>query len=426
MEMAKPPRHQSWENPRCGVFKSMGESRPMSREMCLKCKGGRLLCGHDHCPLLRKMDLQNPVQDRLKEEMFGPSPSVFVGWKDYPNVYVGPMTSLDEEAERLDNPGSWYGLGFDDIIRMRSLMVRGKQKRPVSDRTRFTEKMRELALSVRPVDVETHYKRKPHFSMSFSPVSQPMGASGDVRRFHVTENPVIPRKVDYVVSDELRSVDQVRNLFDKNFDVYYLTNVLASGSLGIEDDRKMVPTRWSITAVDDMLGKELMKRIRDYPCVNDFQVYENTYLENHFEILLIPGAWEFEQFEAWSPQTLWTIGQSEHTIVQEHEGHGGRWEYAYNEGGGYYAGRFAVLEALHAMRRQARAIVFREIYDSYIMPVGVWEVRENVRKAMESRPTNHATLHQALEDINTRLTIPVGKYAEKSEILKQRRITEYT
>lgn len=423
----KSPKHQSWDNPRCEILKAMSRARPMSRKLCLQCKGGRLLCGHGSCPLLRKVNLQAPVEDRLSEEMFGPSQSVFIGWKDYPNVNVGPMTSLEQgESERVDDPGSWYGLGFDDIIRLRSLMVRGKQKRPVKDRGRFVDNMQELALSVNPVDVEVHYKRKPHFSMSFSPISQPMGASGDIRKFWVAENPVIPRRVDYVVSDELKVGEQVTTLFDSNFDVYYLTTVLSSGALGLDESKRMVPTRWSITAVDDILGRQLMRRVRDHPEVSDFLVYENTYLENHFDILLIPGVWEFEQFEAWAPQTLWTMSYDEYAINYEHERHKGRWDYALNEGGGYYAGRFAVAEALDRMRRQARAVVFREIYDTYVMPVGVWEVRENVRRAMTKKPRRFTTLREALDDVSTRLTIPMSRYLAKSNILRQRRITDYT
>jgi hypothetical protein len=112
--------------------------------------------------------------------------------------------------------------------------------------------------------------------------------------------------------------------------------------------------------------------------------------------------------------------------VQEFEKHSGRTKYAYNEGGGYYAGRFAVAEALARVKRQARALVIREIYDSYVVPVGVWEVRENVRKAMEKKPTKHRSLKEALTDINSRLTIPVQRYVRSSQIMSQRRITDYT
>jgi hypothetical protein len=309
---------------------------------------------------------------------------------------------------------------------MRSLLVRGKQKRPITDRSGFVDKLQELALSVKPVDVETHFKKAPEFTMSFSPVHQPMGAVGDLKRFKLTENPLIPRRVDYVVGDDLSSTEQAVRLFDSKFDVYYLANILSSGVLGSERRGKMVPTRWSITAVDDVLGKELIGRLRNFPDVKDIMVYENTYLDNHFEILLIPGGWNFELFEAWSPNTLWTKGESQHNVVVEHELHKGRKDYAYNEGGGYYAGRFAVAEGLYNMRRQARCVVFREIYESYVVPVGVWEVRENVRYAMNKPPKRFNTVNEALEDIGTRLTLPINRYLAKSTILRQRRITDYT
>lgn len=215
-------------------------------------------------------------------------------------------------------------------------------------------------------------------------------------------------------------------MFDKNYDVYYLTGVLSCGALGANERKKMVPTRWSITAVDDILGKYLMSRIRTYPSVNDYLVYSNTYLENHFEILVAPGSWEFEQFEAWAPKTLWTMHSDEPVIAYEHEKHGGRWDYALNEGGGYYAGRFAVAEAMDNMHRQGRVIIFREIYEGYVVPVGVWEVRENARKAMQNPPKKFSSLKEALIDVSTRLRIPMKKYLEKSEILQQKRITDFT
>jgi len=420
------PKNQTWDNPRCEILKKMKAARPMSRQLCLTCKGGRLLCGAGHCPLLSKINLNGPTEVRLSESMFGPSPSVFVGWGGYPEVFSGPLTALEsEDALKLDDPGSWYGLGFSDIIRMRSNMVRSKSMQHVRNRNKYIEENQELALSVKPTDIETYYKKKPSYNISFSPIAQPMGPSGELLKMRITENTKIPRKVDYIVGDELRAVDQVGKLYGEGFDVYYLTSVLSSGAFGKTEDKRLVPTRWSITAVDDILCKEFMKSIRTFPHLSDIEVYTNTYLENHFEILCLPGGWEFEQFESWAPQTLWTMSYTEPTIVQESEPHGGRWDYALNEGGGYYAGRFGVSEALYRMRRQARVVVFREIYDTYLVPVGVWEVRENVRKAMAKKPKKFATLREAYEDINSRLRIPIRKYVEKSEILRQSRLTDF-
>ncbi len=396
----------------------------MNRSLCITCKGGRMLCGQRFCPLIPKA-WDGGIEKKLSKDMFGPSTSVFVGWNGYPSVNVGPMTALDGGSpDILDNPGAWYGKPVEEIVSMRSMLVRGRQKRPVFDRSKFVGGLQELALSVRPVDVESHYKKAPEFGMSFSPVHQPMGATGDLRRFKITENTVIPRKVDYVISDDLTSTEQVTKLFDGRFDVYYLTNVLASGALGSEDARKMVPTRWSITAVDDMLARELIGRMRGFQEVSSVQVFENTYMDNHFEVLLLPGAWEFELFEAWSANAIWGNAQGVE-VVAEHELNRGRKDYAYNEGGGYYAARFAVAEALASMGRQARCVVFREVYDSYVMPVGVWEVRENVRAAMAKKPKTFGSLGEALNDIKTRLNLPLSKYLRKSTILRQTRLTDY-
>lgn len=421
------PKYQSWDDPRCQILRAMKQARPMSRDLCLTCKGGRLLCGLNSCPLLQRINIQGAIQKKLSETLFGPSPSIFVGWKDYPNVFIGPLTSLDEENPSiLDDPGRWYGLDFNDIIRMRSLLVRSKRPENIRSRNKFIEENQELALSVRPVDVEARFKAKPSYKISFSPISQPMGPSGDLKDLKIVDNPKIPRKVDSVVSDNIRASDALFSLYKEDFDIYYLTRVLSSGALGVKSKRKLVPTRWSITATDDIIGKELLKSIREYPSISEYRVYSNTYLENHFEILLIPGNWEFEQFEAWAPNTLWTMSYKKPAIVEEYEGFNGRTDYAINEGGGYYAGRFSVIEALSEMRRQARAVIFREIYETYLVPVGVWEVRENVRNAFKNKYKKFSTLQGALSDISTRLTIPIKNYIEKSEILRQRRIVDFT
>lgn len=431
-----PVKYQSWENPRCEILKALYKYRHTSREICLICKGGRLLCGRSSCPLLKEISVQTNVIETLKSRLelgvdgknisnlFGKSPSIFVGWKNYPNVFLGPLNSMDENRATIaDNPSLWYGKNFDEIIELRSLLVRGMSKTNVYEISNFIEKNQEIALSINPIDIEITFKKTPKFHLSFSPISQPMGPTGELKNLKIVENPKIPKITDEIIEDNLNSSTSLFLLYKEgNFDVYYLSKVLSSGSLGKKENKKLVPTRWSITAVDDIIGKFLIKDIKSYEKISEINVFSNEYLFNHFEILLIPGNWEFEQFEAWAPDTLWTIGMNDYTINLEAEYYKGRNDYALKEGGGYYASRLAVLEYLEKIKKQARVIIFREIYEGYIMPVGVWEVRENVRNAFKKNPKKFNTIEEALKDIEKNLKIPINEYLKRSQLLTQKRL----
>jgi hypothetical protein len=197
--------------------------------------------------------------------------------------------------------------------------------------------------------------------------------------------------------------------------------------MGMEERKKLVPTRWSITATDDMIFKNMVSEVKDFPPVNEYMVYSSNYLDNHFQILLIPGNWEYENFEAWAPGSMWSFNLKKTEIIEEYEAFKGRTRYANKEGGGYYAARLGVIEGLHSMRRQARVVVFRdrEIYEGYTVPLGVWQVRENVRNAFRQKPEKFATLNQALKHIDSKLRIPMEDYIKNSLMLKQRRISDF-
>ncbi len=410
----------------CEILKAIVKYRPMSREICLTCKGSRMLCGRPSCPLLAKISIQSLVKPKLKESLFGPSPSIFVGHSNYPKVFVGPLTSIeDENSQILDDPAKWYGLDFEEIIKLRSILIRGKTRHNVREKSKFVEKAQEVALSFKPIDTEVHFQKKPNYTISFSPISQPLGPTAELKNFEIAENPRIPKKVDTIVDEELKATKAIAELYSYGFDIYYITRVFSSGALGEEQRRKLVPTRWSITAIDDIVGKFLISQIKNYKEIADYHVYSNTYLHNHFEVLLMPGKWRFELFEAWAPNTLWTLAYTKPAINVEREGYRGRTTYAISEGGGYYATRLAVAEGLSKMRKQASVVVFREIYEGYIMPVGVWEVRENVRRALKKKPEVFSTLKEALESIRSRLKLPLEEYLKRSQILTQTKLDNF-
>jgi hypothetical protein len=200
------------------------------------------------------------------------------------------------------------------------------------------------------------------------------------------------------------------------------------GSFGVEKNRRLVPTRWSITAVDDILGKDMARQTKHFPLINNYEIYESDYMGNRFEVLLVPDAWGYEAYEAWYPGTVWNPSTSHVAIITDWEGYTGRSKYA-SMGGCYYSGRLAVMDHLMKERRQARVFIIREAYPDYILPVGVWQVRENVRNAMRQPPMVYATLDEAMARLQSRLSIPLEQWMDAGFLLRQtisqRKITEY-
>ncbi|MBC7129723.1 hypothetical protein H5T51_00695, partial [Candidatus Bathyarchaeota archaeon] len=143
---------------------------------------------------------------------------------------------------------------------------------------------------------------------------------------------------------------------------------------------------------------------------------------------MIPGRWSYESIEAWYPGTIWNPKGKSIVMYSDWEGYEGRTTYA-AIGGCYYAARLAVCEQLVKEHRQATVIVLREIRPGYIMPVGVWQVRENVRNAMRQKPFKFKNLQEALKFIASRFQIPIERWIRQSELLKQalfqKRITDF-
>jgi hypothetical protein len=410
-------KYQSFETPRCKIFVSMQKTTGISKEKCIYCKG-RLLCGLPKCPIFEQVEIQSSVE--LSDHFFGPSPSIFVGWQNYPRVYAGPLSLHFEPEDPLiyDNPKEWYGVDFPQIVDMRSSLIRSKEKVSI---TKPAEDVQLLALAKTPPDIEVTLKKKPKFNVIFSAIAQPMGPSGIIKDLKIADNISTEKSVEYVTSDEVKAQEAVWTLYSSHIDVYALSRLMSAGLLGLK--KKMVPTRWSITTVDNILGNKLIEDIKEFPILSEYFVFSNKYLGNRYEILVMPQRWEYEQLEAWVPNTFWTFGMTETRIIGEHETYYGRSDYAIREGGGYYAVRLACLEKLKELKRQGACLVFRETSPDYFLCVGVWECRENVRNALKVGA--FATLEEALTNISSRLHIPLELWKEKSVMLSQTRLDNW-
>jgi hypothetical protein len=405
-----------------------------SSSQCVACKGSRFLCGKIRCPILVKVKyFLKSVPLMHSEDIDGASPpSVFIGRIGYPKVYAGPLVPpIQEDTSTYDLPEYWFGKPIDEIVGFRSMLIRGKHLvhvREFNEAGKIIEKTRELGLAVKPVDVELLLKKKPRGSIMLDDEVQPFGPSAPIRDLHLGNTRWDDRLEKAYNDADLKATHAVLELYDKGVMVSKIQRAFSVGAFGVGANRRLVPTRWSITAVDDIISKDLIKKVKTYPEINEHRVYESRYLDNIFEVLMIPQAWSYEAMEAWYPGTVWNPNGKSTVTFSDWEDHYGRATYA-EMGGCYYAARLAVCDQLVKERRQATVIVLREAHPGYIMPVGVWQVRENVRNAMRQKPYNFKNLETALRWIGTRFQIPLQQWIMRTTLLKnallQKKITDF-
>ena len=401
--------------------------------LCAICRG-KGLCGLSYCPLLAKrMALVKLRRVHGSRELYGSSPpSVFIGRYGYPYVNVGPsLPPVVGDTSIYDLPEKWINLSLEKILDYRWSLVTGSQKISVGDvYSPFITRLHEVVLSVKPVEVEVYLEKPPKPVLSFSEYEPPQGPRAPLKNFRVIGNPRIPRVIDRAYTDtDLKASEAIIMLYERGVPVTHIQRILSIGAVGTKKLRRLVPTRWSITAVDDTVSKHLIEKIKDYPEINEIEVYVRRHYDNLFIAILVPGKWSFEWMEAWWPGSTWNPGESEIVVEGDYEGYHGRTTYA-SIGGCYYATRLAVAEHLYSRRRQAVAIVLREIYPGFNLPIGVWFVRENIRAMLRRKPvlvTNR--LSDALRIIDRETRLGSKKWVKASRLLQRllyiKKITDY-
>lgn len=354
--------------------------------------------------------------------MYGSSPSsLFVGSWNYPKVYVGPLVPpvIGDTAE-MDRPEGWAGKSLESVIEMRSSLIRSKEAVPVEavrDPNRELLLMQEIVMSDRPVDTEMRLAKKPRFSLSLSEFSAPHGPSEMLKSLDITQNPHVPAVIESVYNDDLVATGGMMRLYRKGIEPSHISKLLSAGILGEQHRRKMVPTRWSITATDDTLSKTLLKEIRGYPSINECLVFTHKEIGNTLVAIMAPGIWSFEFLESWLSGSLFGPRTEEPSIISDWEYFPDRTRYASVVAGAYYAGRLPVTEYLHQERRQATCFVIMEVDPSYHTPVGVWRVRTILRDALALPPVRCESIEAAFNSLRTVLANPPDAYLASSQLL---------
>ena len=347
-------------------------------------------------------------------------PSVFVGSYNYPKVFVGPMVPpVHGDTSLLDNPEKWKGKTLEEIVNFRLNLVRGIQKIPIdATEGKYIENLQEVTMSSKPTDADLIFQKSASSNISLDGESAPFGPVGEIKsaKFSSTSSVKPIEKTFY--DKDLKAQDAVLNLYNSGIEISKIQKCFSIGMLG--QKRKLVPTKWSITATDDIISKSLVDEVLDYSLIDSCKVFSYSHLGNVFSVVLFPHRWIYEMIEAWYSNGVLGFGSdSEDARGIDHPP---------AIAGAYFAAKLGVLEYLSKHKIQSGVVILREIRPEYAIPVGVWQVREGIREAMKQNPVISDSFENALNVASQKMSISKTEWLSHGDTLmmmRQKTMSDY-
>ena len=347
-------------------------------------------------------------------------PSVFVGSHNYPKVFVGPMVpSIHGDTSLLDSPENWKGKSLEEIVNFRLNLVRGTQKISINNTDgRYIENLQEVTMSSKPIDTDLVFHKTLSPNISLDGQSAPFGPMGEIKSVKFS-NSISVSQIEKIFYDkDMNAQDAVLKLYNSGIEISKIQKCFSIGMLG--QKRKLVPTKWSITATDDIISKSLVDEILDYDLIDSYRIFSYEHLGNLFSVILFPHRWVYEMIEAWYSNGILGFGSD----CEDARGINHPPAIA----GAYFAAKLAVVEYLAANKIQAGVIILREIRPEYAIPVGVWQVRQGIREAMKENPELTDNFENALFLGTSNMSISKFEWLSHgkiSNLIRQKTISDF-
>ncbi|MEM1895711.1 MAG: hypothetical protein QXR54_00790 [Nanopusillaceae archaeon] len=371
--------------------------------------------------LAERMKILYGKSIQLKEDLYGfTPPSNLITEKKYPVVSLGILFSELEDIEFYDNPLFWASneISIEKIIQYRSSLVNAKRDVPVNlprKNDKLYERIVEASLSVRAVNLEV--KLKKILEAKFIPkISSYYGFVGKLDNIKIIDNPKIPNKVENVIRD-IKAENAIYYLYKSGFSDYYLSRLFSLGLFGLKTNKKIVPSKWSITAVQSIIEKKILKEHYDkLKKINEYFLFNYKFYGNCFYGILMPGNGKVELIEAILPGSAYSVNNQ--LIIGRDE-----------ESGGYFSLKLSFAEYMRDTKIIGNLIVFRIITEEYKIPLGVWVVREGTKKMFMNKIGSFDNFREALSFLNSKIqkrhNLSVYKLLRYSKIYRQKSILSF-
>ncbi len=371
------------------------------------------------------------IKTDFKGHFFGSSPAPFIGRFGYPKVNIGVLSpQITGDTSYYHSPKDWSQkkAPISEVANLRYGLVNSRMQwniKKVHQQNKFMDICQEAGITTKAIELEVDLEKTPQVSQRAQKEIIPFGPASTVKKARVTANTKVDTRIDRVVSDtDLKANKGILNLYKKGFQESQLNKILSVGTLGLKKNRKLVPTRWSITAVDDTVGKQLIEEVKQLP-TGDFAAYFGGGWGNYYLFLFYPDIWSYELFETYMYKDVNPWSKNNYVYSTDYENYKGRKKYAEETAGGYYAARLPILEKMKTLKRQHSCLALRFITSEYNVPLGVWVCREGARNSVKTKglrfDSEKLMLDYARTLIKNKFGFNIDLHLKQSKLLKNRK-----
>jgi len=337
-------------------------------------------------------------QQELKptKEIEGFASSAIVGEKNYPNLKVHNISN-DDKKNSFFNSSNIIKQNYSDIIKLKAKNILGSTQSLNIKKinTKIREELENIYKSKREIEFSSKFRNELKFDKILtSKVSGIMGSKNELTKINPNENTKTSNKIEKYTANDIKSKEAIISLYEKGVNESQIQNLLALGSFGINFNKKLVPTKWAISAFDQTIEKHLYKKIIKYNPINNYEIYTSYDKGNTFIIILIPDTFSaeiVEAFDSTSQNSKFSEGlgivskKNSLTIERDFVNFENKLKKSEPEtAGGFWATKMPIQEYLLSRKKQASFISIR-IIENYDIPLGVIFVREKVRDAMKNK-----------------------------------------
>lgn len=328
-----------------------------------------------------KIDFYQEIKKYQKElkptnQIEGYPSGVIVGEKSYPNLKTYSISNFFIQNSFF-NTSQIVKKDYTQIIKLKAKNILGSTRNLYikDSNSRLNKELQDIYKSKKPIQFSSKFENELKFDkVLISKVSGIVGSKNELLKIFPNENTKTSKQIEKFTQNDIKSENAVISLYNRKINEHQIINLFSLGSFGIDINKKLVPTKWAISAYDQIIEKYLYKKIINYKLIENFEIFYHNDKGNSFLIIQIPNEFSCEIIEKFDNNIERDYVRFDNKLKKDEP----------ETAGGFFATKLAIFEQLEKRKRQASFISIR-IIEGYDIPLGVVFVRESVRQAMKNR-----------------------------------------